>query len=173
MDIVVVKLFLVKFLAAVLIQKVSFACLREPAVLVDAARLLVNVEALTRLHEDRFAVLVVEVALKLVWVEVVLLDAEGGGDLTAVVDLIGAEHGLPRHVLNHVVGFGVGQVTSRIHWFALLVVLAAILVLKNNDVAFLISVEVTKNIVLVEGSQTTVRWNSDKCILLRLLLEIF
>jgi hypothetical protein len=52
-------------------------------------------------------------------------------------------------------------------------VLATVLVLKHHNIAFLVAVEVTKNIVLVESTQASVWWNIDhRIVFLALLLEV-
>lgn len=167
-QVVVVQLALVELLAALLVHDVALAWQHVPAVLVNTACFLVDVEALARLHEDGFAVRVVEVAHNLVGVEVEFLNAERRWNFTTLVHFVAAEHWLASHVFDDVLSLGVSQVTTLVDWLSLFVVLATILVLKNNNVTFVVSIEVSEDVVLVESAQVCIWWDGDRNFLLGL-----
>jgi len=139
--------------------------------LVDTTGPLVDVEALGSLHEHGLAIFVVKVTHNLVWVEIVLLNAEWCWNLTTLVHLIATEHRLTSHVLDDVVSLGVGQVTTLVNWLTLFVMVSSILVLEDNDVALLVSVKVSEHVVFVESAQVRLWWDRDHRWLL-LLLEV-
>lgn len=110
--------------------------------LVHAASLLVDVEALACFHENGFTVRVIEIAHDLVRIEIELLNAERRRNFTTLIHFVAVEHGLTSHVLDDVARLGVSEVTTLVDWFPLLVVLAAILVFQNDNITFIISIEV-------------------------------
>jgi len=147
-----IKLFLVKLLATVFVNDVSLVGNCVPAVIVYASCLLINVETLVGLHQDRFTIRVVKVSQNLMGVEVVLFDGEEAGDFSTLVHIFSREHRLTVHVLDDVVCLGVSQVTTLVHSSPALVVLSSIFVLQNDDVTLVVTVEFSKYVVLVESS---------------------
>lgn len=119
---------------------------------VHTASLLVDVEALACLHKNRLAIRVIEIAHNLVGVEVELLNAERRRNFTTLVHFVAAEHRLTSHVLDDVASLGISEVTTLVDWFPLLVVLAAIFVFQNDNVTFIVSIKITKDVVLIEST---------------------
>jgi hypothetical protein len=134
------ELTFVELLAAILINDMPLVGNCVPAVTVNAAGLLVDVEALSCLHENWFTVLVIKVAHQVMRVEVMFLDAERCRDFSALVKVLNCEHWLVGQVLDNIVGLGVGQVATVVDWVPLFVVFSTVLIFKYNNVSFIVSV---------------------------------
>lgn len=98
-----------------------------------------------------------------------LFNAERSWDFTTFIKIINREHWLAGHVFDNIIGLWVSKVTTLVYWVPLFVVFTAILIFKYNNVSFVITVQFTKHIMLIESSQLSVRRN---CNQLFLLLEI-
>ena len=92
-------------------------------------------------------------------VEVELLNAEGSWYLTLLVDLGAVEHLLLRVVLEDVARLCVLEITPRIRPLTGLVHMMTFAILKDDNVASLVSVELTQDVAHVEGSIVRVRWH--------------
>jgi hypothetical protein len=102
------ELTFIELLAAVLVDDMSLVGDCVPAVTVYAAGFFINVEALSCLHQNRFSVLVVEVAHQVMGVEIMFLDTERCRYFSALIQIFSSEHRLAGQVLNNVVGLRVG-----------------------------------------------------------------
>lgn len=117
---------------------------------VNTTAFLINEESFVSHHHAWLSINEVKVSHQIVRVEVELLNAEGSWHLTLVVDILFGEHDLLLHAVKDVSSFGVSQITSSCRWVALTVLMVSILVGKHNNVTFLVTVEITKDIVLIE-----------------------
>lgn len=142
-EVIIVELALVKFLSSIFVNNVALVRNAEPAVLIDASSFLINEEALASLHKNRLSIRIVKVAHNMVGVEIVLLNTEGCWDFSTLIHVIMGEHGLASHILNDIVCLWVSQVTSWVDWLALFVVLTPILIFQNNNITFVVSVQVS------------------------------
>lgn len=133
----------------------------HPAVLVDATALLVHVESLIRLHQLWFLVLVVKVTHHVVGVKVVLLQVEWCWDLTTLIQVFLGKHLLEVLVLKNGARAWVTQVASLRDSVSVLVFHYSVCVLWHNNVSCLVSVDVTKDVVLVESAQVCSWWHVD------------
>jgi len=104
----------------------------------------------------------VEVAHQGVRVEIVLLEAEGSRYFTTLVQVRLGEHLLALVVLDDVAGGGVSQVAALVGGSSGLVLDVAFFVLEDDDVALLIAVEISKDILDVEISPFMV-WRHLDC----------
>jgi len=174
----------------------------QPSVLVHATTLLVHKEALLRLEQSgkelgsiRLRFLLVGTTLAFVFrailsgvnpikvthermgVEIVLFEAEGCRDFPTLVQVGLGEHLLALEVLDDIASGGITQVAALVGWATGLVLDVAFFVLEDDDVALLIAVKISKNILDVEVSALMV-WRHLHCefttdeILQRLIIDL-
>lgn len=84
-------------------------------------------------------------------VEIVLLNAERCGDLTTFIKLLSREHDLIVVVLNDIT-ISIGQITSWVNRLPFFIQVDTIFVLEYYEVTLVITVQLSKNIILVESS---------------------
>lgn len=141
-----------------LVYDMAVAALNKPAEAVDSAALLINIEALLGLQKlwnsaaSALIVLELKVAHEVVRVEVEFFNAERSRYFTLVIDIIRAEHLLLSVVLEDVAGGGVLEVTANVSLLASLVNVVALTILEHNNVATLIAVQLTQDVIDVEGA---------------------
>ena len=133
------------------------AALFEPSKSVDSATFLVHIEALFRLQElwngatSALIILELKIAHQVMGVEVELLDAEGCWNLALFIDVCGIEELLFSMVLENVTCVGILQITAHVCRMACLVYVLSSGILKDNDIAAIVSVKLAEDIVYVEG----------------------
>ena len=177
MQIAVIKLLSVELLATVLVNDVAIASLDEPAEAVDAAALLVHVEALLGLQQlwdcssSALVILEFKIAHEVMRVEVKLLDAEWRGNFSLIIDIIGGEKLLFGVVLKNITCSWILQITSNVSRVASLIAIISLTILKNDDVSTVISVELTQDVVDVESPIVSIRWHLDWVLLLTKVLD--
>lgn len=142
------ELSLVKFLTSRNVNNVALVQKHHPAMFVAPAALFVHKEALRTLHQLWLPIFVVKVAHKVVGVEVVTLHAEGIRNLSIL-----AQVGLRKHLLEVVVldnrsSFLVNEVALFVNCVALVI----LPILCDNNVAVLVSWQVTKDVIYVESA---------------------
>jgi hypothetical protein len=108
-----------------------------------AALLLVSSTATCRVFLE------IEVTKEIMWVEVVPFNAVWGRDLATLIDFCLVEHRLLTVVLDDVT-VGVTEVPTLVRWLAILVDTISLSILQDDNVALIITIEVTKDVVLVE-----------------------
>ena len=162
LDVTIVKLLTVKLLASMFVNNVAVAALNEPAEPVHSAALFVDVEALLSLKElwdspaSALVVLEFEVAHEVVRVKVEFFDTERCRYFTLVIDLLRAEHLLFGVVLEDIARGGVLQITTNICLLASLVDIIALTILKYDDVATLITIKLTQDIINIERAMISI-----------------
>ena len=92
-------------------------------------------------------------------VEVVLLNAERSWYLTLFVDLYEVKHLLLGVIFEDVARGRVLEIASHICPLASLVNMVTIAILKDDNVASFVSVELTQDVAHVKGSIVRVRWH--------------
>lgn len=160
-EIIALKLTLIEFFTTILINYVSLIWNCKPAMVVYSTCLFINIESLSSLHKNWFSIRIIKVSKKVMRVEVMLFNAERSWDFTTFVKIIIREHGLAGQVFNNIIGLRVSKVTALIYWISLFVMFTTILVFKYNNVSFVITIQITKHIMLIESSQLCVGWNSN------------
>lgn len=134
------------------------AALYKPAEAVDPTALLVNIEVLLGLKKlwDRatsaLIILELKVAHKVVRVKVEFFDTEWRRYFTLVIDIVRAEHLLLGMVLKDVATSGVLEVTTNVSLLSSLVNVVALTILEDNDIASLITVKLSEDIVDVKSA---------------------
>ena len=87
------------------------------------------------------------------------LYTEWSGDLSSLVNVFLPKHLLVMVGLNDIASVRVYEVASLVNFPTLLINEIAIVILKDNYVTFLISVEIPKDIILIEVSVCSTWWN--------------
>ena len=93
------------------------------------------------------------------WVEVEFLNAEWGRYFSFVVNVSRVEKLGSSVILEHIASLGVSEVTSDVCGMARLVPIVPLTILKDNDVASFVPIELSKNVVDVESSVVGIRWH--------------
>ena len=133
------------------------AALFKPSKSIHSAPFLVYVEALFRLQELRngttsaLIILELKITHQVMWVEIELLDAEGCWNLALFINIRGIEKLLFSMILENVTCVRILQITTHICRMTCLVDILSLCILKDNDIATIVSVKLTKNVMYVEG----------------------
>ena len=196
------QLLAIELLPPEFVDQVASSTALQPSMLVHATTLLVHKEALLGLEQSgeelrsiRLRFLLVGTTLAFVFraifcgvdpikvthermgVEIVLLEAEGCRDFPTLVQVRLGEHLLALEVLDDIASGGITQVAALVGWATGLVLDVAFFVLEDDDVALLIAVKISKNILDVEVSALMV-WRHLHCefttdeILQRLIIDL-
>ena len=165
LDVTVIKLFPVELLPTLLVNDMAVSTLDKPSKPVDSSALLINVEALFGLKQlwNRPAafmiVLEIDVAHEIVGVEVEFLDTERCRDLSLFIYIICVKELLLRVVLKNVSCEWVSQVASDICQLASLVNVISLTIFEDNNVATIVSVEFSQNVINIERPIVRIRWH--------------
>ena len=150
----------------------ALTCKDHPAVLIDAPSFLVNKETLVGYHHTRLAVYVIEVTHHVVWVKVKLLNTEGCRHLATLVHVSCREHDFMLHIFQNVTCLGISQVTTLVSRKPLPIFVVSLGICKHDNVAFLVAVEVSQNVILIEETSLSQWWHlNDRICLASELLD--
>lgn len=104
-------------------------------------------------------------------VKVELFNAEWRWKFTLIVEISIAKHLLLRVVLEDVQRDGVLKITTNVSHVACLVTVVSLTILENNDVATVVSVELTQDIVHIERPVVSIRGHLDRVFWLLEVLD--
>ena len=167
----------VELLATLSVDNVSIATLNQPAEPVHSSAFLVDVEALLGLKQlwdgapTLPIILEVDITHQLMWVKVELFEAEGRWHLALFVDFGSVKELLLGVVLKNVASEGVCQVTTYIGKLSSLVNMVALTVIKHDNIATVVTVELTQDIMHVKVPLLSIRGNLNRMVLLLEVLD--
>ena len=139
--------------------------LDEPAKSVDSSALLVYVETLFGLEQlwngtsRTRVILEIQVTHQIMRIEIELFNAEWSGNFTLVIHLLGIKQLLLRVVLQDITGGWVLQITTDVGCLSCLVTVVALTILEHNDVATVVSVELSQNVIHIERPVVCIGWH--------------
>ena len=122
-----------------------------PAVLVHLSASLINISSRACLNDVWLSFFdVIKVTNQFVRVEIVPVDVEWCWDLTTLVDLDWAEHGMRIILLNNSKALFVQKIAPLVSQIATFIFVLSLAVFYHNDISFVVSIQVAKDIMFVE-----------------------